>query len=211
MISLPRPTFDTPAESFDTASAPEGCDGESKPGVLAFRDFVIERLGGADLGIVRACGLGKPSDHHEGRAWDWGLDAANEDDQERAASLFDWLLTDDAELWRRAGLRYVIWDGMLWSTKAGRWARYQGPNPHTDHVHISLGWPGALAETSLYSWLGVAPPNPPPIDLVTPPGGGENDGSWLLWAALAGLTGVAAVTLSSGTKGHSRLGRSGRL
>ena len=29
---------------------------------------------GSDGGIVRACAIGAPSEHKEGRAWDWMLD-----------------------------------------------------------------------------------------------------------------------------------------
>lgn len=32
---------------------------------------------------------------------------------------------------------YVIWNGKIWSPSKG-WTNYKGPNPHTNHVHISV-------------------------------------------------------------------------
>lgn len=35
-------------------------------------------------------------------------------------------------------VKYVIWYGKIWSRAYPYWRPYTGPNPHTDHVHISV-------------------------------------------------------------------------
>jgi len=47
-------------------------------------------------------------------------------------------LTDDLTVRREneARLLYVIWDGQIWTDDRG-WHRYDGSDPHTNHVHIS--------------------------------------------------------------------------
>lgn len=178
-MPLPTLRFSTPVEPF--AIAPKltmsDCDSvpgvnTEKPGVVAFRKLVMDALGGRDFGIMRACEIGGPTDHKTGRAWDWRLDASKPEDQARAQALFDWLFADDYAMLRRAGITFLIWNRQSWSTKTGLvWGPYTGPIPHTDHVHISFGWPGALAQTSLYGALGVPPSPghpPPPVPLPFP-------------------------------------------
>ena len=179
---LPALSFSTPIEPYALAPALTAADCDTapgvnteKPGVVAFRKLVMDALGGGDFGITRPCERGGPSDHKTGRAWDWKLNAADPADADRAQALFDWLFAPDADgnenaLLRRAGITFLIWNKRSWSTKTGRvWGDYTGPVPHTDHVHISFGWPGSLAQTSLYGALGVAPsPGPPRPPLPLP-------------------------------------------
>jgi hypothetical protein len=121
---------------------------------------------------VRACSTGGTSEHKEGRAWDWRVSAADPAQALQATDLLDWLLAPDehgnaAAMARRLGVMYVIWDSRIWkSYQATRgWQPYVGGSPHTDHVHLSFSWAGALAETSYWSGR-VAPvmtrPVPPP-------------------------------------------------
>jgi hypothetical protein len=43
---------------------------------------------------------------------------------------------------KRLSVTYVIWNRRIYDTRSGKgWAAYQGPSPHTDHVHISF-YPG---------------------------------------------------------------------
>jgi len=176
-VALPALSFASAPEAFAIAPKLTAADCDSvpgvnteKPGVVAFRKLVMDALGGRDFGIMRACEIGGPTDHKTGRAWDWRLDASKPEDQARAQALFDWLFADDYAMLRRAGITFLIWNRQSWSTKTGLvWGPYTGPIPHTDHVHVSFGWPGALAQTSLYGALGVAPsPGPPPPPLPLP-------------------------------------------
>lgn len=149
-----------------------------RPGVLAFQDFVLEHQGGGSYGTARPC-TGGSSGHHAARAWDWAMDAHDPEQKRRADELLDWLTANDAELFRRAGLSYMIWDKRTWSAFRPGWRPYGGydehgdctrsscRDPHTNHVHFSFNWPGADGETSFYQWLAgdrpvKRPPMPPP-------------------------------------------------
>lgn len=42
----------------------------------------------------------------------------------------------------RLSIKYIIWNRQIWQN--GKWTKYSGPSPHTDHVHISFnGTPGS--------------------------------------------------------------------
>ncbi len=169
---LPEVDLGSELEEYLAYEPAASCDGQLRPGVVEFRDFVMDRLGGSDLGMVRACTDTRWSLHHEGRAWDWGMRADRPDDVARVQELLDWLYAADRygnvdALVRRAGLVNVIWNGQSWSSTRRLWHEYSGPNPHTDHVHFGFAWPAALAQTSFYGWLGAgaipAPGQPAPF------------------------------------------------
>jgi len=157
--SLPMPDLGPDIEPIAPVELASTCDPTVKPGTNAFAKFVLQHLGGRDSGITRDCGIGtKPNEHHEGRAWDWGVSAASPDDAARVEELLRWLFATDAygnaiSMGRRVGLMYVIWNERIWSSRYMDWRPYTGSNPHTDHVHFSLSWPGALGQTSFFSWL----------------------------------------------------------
>lgn len=177
-------------EAFAPYQGQTACEPVARPGVTAFRDLVLASYPGTgDSGIVRACSVGGTSEHKEGRAWDWRVTTDDPTHVEQVADLMDWLLATDehgntAAMARRLGVMYVIWDSRIWKSyqAAKGWQPYSGASPHTDHVHISFSWAGALGATSY--WTGqVAPvmyrPVPPPpvvsdtatatIDLVEAP------------------------------------------
>jgi hypothetical protein len=160
-------------EALSPYQAQTACEPTARPGVIAFRQLVLAAYPGtADSGIVRGCTVGGASEHKEGRAWDWRVSASDPVHVEQVADLMDWLLAPDelgntAAMARRLGVMYVIWDSRIWkSYQAARgWQPYSGASPHTDHVHVSFSWAGALGATSY--WTGqVAPvmtrPVPPP-------------------------------------------------
>lgn len=152
------------------------CDPSPKPGVAGFRDLVLRQFPTSrNLGISRECDAPDGvSEHKEGRAFDWGVLASDPGEHAMADQLLNWLFATDRygnqyAMIRRLGVMYVIWDDHIWSAfKADEgWRPYNGPNPHTDHVHLSFSWAGALAQTSF--WTGrvvdgqvVVPPAPPP-------------------------------------------------
>ena len=170
---LPEVDIPVTVEGFAERVPPTKCEPTPKPGVVLYRKFVLEHLGGGDSGICRGCG-GQPakSEHNEGRAWDWTVDANNPADVARVEQLFDWLFKpgpngEPEANFRRAGLRYIIWDGRIRSSRTREWRPYSGASRHRDHVHTTFSWPGALAQTSFYQWLTGAPPGlptePPPL------------------------------------------------
>ncbi|WP_432509765.1 LGFP repeat-containing protein [Kineococcus sp. SYSU DK001] len=156
-----RPAVRLPAAVDDLADY-EGATtcAPVQPGTERFRDLLLAAYGKQTIGTHRACPADGAvnSEHHEGRALDWMLDAADPADAATAAQFLDWLLADDAENARRLGVMYVIWDGQVWKSYRAEqgWQPYTGPNPHTDHVHLSLSHRGAAGETSW--WTGEVEP-----------------------------------------------------
>lgn len=169
---LPRPTFTEPAEPFASPWGERECDQRPKPGVEAFATFVHEHQGGHIGRIVGPCGV--KSGHASGRAWDWMISAIDPEQRARAEELIAWLLANDAEIFRRAGLRYLIWDKRVYTSLTGAWKPYDGydergqcarppcRHPHTDHVHFSFSKEGAAGQTSFFRWLRGEQPSPGP-------------------------------------------------
>lgn len=187
---LPLVDLGAAIEPFDPYTGSKICDPVAKPGVIQFRNWVMSNLGGKDLGIVRDCNVGNPSHHHEGRAWDWGNNVGNPQDEARVDELLAWLLAkdaygNDAAWFRRVGLVGVIWNHRSWNTYQPFWHDYTGTSPHTDHVHFSFGWPGARGETSFYSWLSGAAPG-------VPLAAGGASRNWLGYVMIAGMVGYLA-------------------
>jgi hypothetical protein len=138
--------------------------------MLAFQRIVLQRYPGTGTGgISRGCEIGGQSEHKEGRAWDWGVNAAYASDRAKVQDLFDWLLAEDrygndAAMAKRLGIMYVIWNRKIWGSWGG-WSTYcvQKPrgcidpedkdlrHPHTDHVHFSMSWAGAKMQTTYWN------------------------------------------------------------
>jgi hypothetical protein len=137
------------------------CSNVERAGVRAFRELVLERFPETgDSGILRGCHVGRKSEHKEGRAWDWHVDAGDPADRKAAEALIAWLLETDAKgnvnaRARRLGIMYIIWDRHIWHSwknpEAGMSMRYDGPSPHTDHVHFSFSHDGADGRTSFWA------------------------------------------------------------
>jgi hypothetical protein len=167
------PTFGSEIEALSPYQGQKACDPVAQPGVVKFRDMVLAAYPGTgDSGIARACTAGGTSEHKEGRAWDWRVNTSSPEQVEQVEDLMEWLLAEDeyghtAAMARRLGVMYMIWDSRVWKSyqAAKGWQPYSGASPHTDHVHLSFSWAGALAETSYWSGK-VAPvmasPHPEP-------------------------------------------------
>lgn len=152
--------FTRPAEAYAPSEPVSTCDPFPKPGVVAFRGWILAEYSGRDGGIERACDVGASSPHHEGRAWDWFPP-----DRATADRVIACLLANGGELARRAGLRNVIYYERTWN--AGRaaagsdgWSRYKyadsasDTQAHRDHVHFAFSWAGARGQTSLFDVIG---------------------------------------------------------
>lgn len=134
------------------------CDPTPKRGAIALQDLLEATYPlTSSLGIARACNIGGQSEHKEGRAYDWAVNAFDPAQKAMAADFLYWLTTGDsrgnlAAMARRLGIMYMIWNGQIWKSYAAEvgWQRYTGANPHTDHVHFSLSIPGGNALTSWY-------------------------------------------------------------
>ena len=152
-------------EGFARYEAQSTCDPTPKPGTLALRDLLLARYPSTNsLGISRACDVGGESEHKEGRAFDWGADVGNAADVAAVNDFLTQLFATDAQghtfaLARRMGVMYVIWNHQIWGAYSANdgWRPYDGDNPHTNHVHISLSWAGARGETSFWSGAVLVP------------------------------------------------------
>lgn len=150
-----------------------------------FRRLVLARFpSGFDWGTTRACVPGATSEHHDGRAWDWGVDANNPKQLATAGQLLTWLTAvgPDGQPGyhaRRLGIMYIIFNRHIWGQyrAAEGWRPLTGSSPHLDHVHFSFTWNGALKRTSF--WKGrvfredFGPCSPAPGQ-PTPPRTGPN-------------------------------------
>jgi hypothetical protein len=161
-LLLPPVAMQTAPDALSPYRPQTTCDPVVKPGLRALRDMVLGYYGiGRDGGITRACNISARSEHQEGRAWDWMLDANNPSQRAAADDFTLWLTGPDgsgqaAGNARRLGVMYVIWNRRIWSASdaAAGWLPYSGASAHTDHVHVSLSWDGAYQRTSW--WTGVA-------------------------------------------------------
>ena len=143
------------------------CAPKAKPGMKVLARWIVKRQGGEFGGISRSCKGGSTSEHKEGRAFDWRLDATKKADRQRARAFLatvrasDKAGNEDAKA-RRMGVMYVIWNDEMYSAgqqfspkdylsssckskkKCSKTLR------HRDHMHISLSRPGGKGRTSWY-------------------------------------------------------------
>jgi hypothetical protein len=133
------------------------CNNTDKVGVVAYQQLILKAFPQTgDYGISTPCD-GTVSEHHEGRAWDWKVSVNNASDVQNVKTVLDWLFAKDKygnsyAMARRLGIMYIIWNHQFWALYNARlgWQAYTGDNPHTDHVHFSFYWTGALQQTTYW-------------------------------------------------------------
>jgi hypothetical protein len=164
------PNFGPLIEDYAGYDGQDTCKPKPKPGVVAFKNLVLETYPTTGAGnISRACNIGGTSEHKEGRAWDWGVNAAIESQKKKATNLLGWLFATDKHgnkhaIARRVGIMYIVWNRRMWGAWNPGWETYcvqkgnkcvdpddgSVKHPHRDHMHISFSWPGARKETSFW-------------------------------------------------------------
>lgn len=154
-----------------------GYDGQSTCAteVLPGTDYLLRHLvrthpGTRYVSTLRDCGGDSTSEHKDGRALDWGVDADVPSERALAEAWLERILASDAQgnahaLARRMGIMYLIWDDHIYSAYNGFEKRDYQPcdRPrdcsktlrHRDHVHVSLSRAGAAAQTTFYRARGV--------------------------------------------------------
>lgn len=167
-----------PIEPYAAYEPQRSCSPTVRAGTGVLRDTLLgTHPQTRNLGIVRACHIGGRSEHKEGRAFDWGAYVDRPVERAAVERFLTQLFATDAEgnthaLARRLGVMYVVWDGQIWASHRARegWRHYHGPNPHVDHIHISLSWAGSLGRTSFFTQdlagrgvLGLVPPGGTPL------------------------------------------------
>jgi hypothetical protein len=160
---VPKPAVPIPAALDLRADyvPQKSCSGYAKPGALLLRNLLMSTYSGTgSYGIATSCiGRGGLSEHLEGRAFDWRVNANVLRERKQAEAFLNWLLADSGANARRMGIMYVIWNSRIWGVYSADqgWRPYQCSGEtgcHRDHVHISLTWDGAYARTSF--WTGRA-------------------------------------------------------
>ncbi|WP_435199702.1 peptidoglycan-binding protein [Janibacter sp. GS2] len=175
------PTNNSLPSGLDIASpyVPQSvCDPTAKPGVTAFARLMANHYDEYSYGISRQCNYGL-TEHSEGRALDWMLNAYDPHERAVADGVISWLLAPDAQgrpaaMARRFGIMYIIWDRQIWGTyqMSSGWRPYNGVSPHTDHIHFSFSWDGAMQRTSWWTgkpWMDVTRGPGGPTVPITPP------------------------------------------
>ena len=170
VTGLSGATHATAIDAYAYKDLARGCDPTLKPGVVAFRQLLLQQhpltvAHNPTYDMLRACNLGGPSEHKEGRAWDWTVNFYDVAQRYEAYNAFHFLLDTDAEgnkyaMARRLGVMYIIFDHkiiLLYSQADADvgWRNYPGADPHTSHVHFSFSRAGAAKQTSF--WNGYAP------------------------------------------------------
>lgn len=153
-------------EDYAAYQPAKHCATGPKPGTQVLAAWIVDTFGGRLGGIWRACSS-STSEHHEGRALDWTLDATKKQDRQRASRLRARLFATDADgnthaLARRMGVMYLIWDDHMWSAwdgftkddyRSSSCKTLRGCSRtlrHRDHLHVSLTRAGGRGETNWY-------------------------------------------------------------
>ena len=165
----PPPTpAPAPVEPYARYEPQTTCSPQAKPGTVAAQRWAVATYGGRAGGISRACG-GSLSEHKEGRAFDWTLDARRAADRAKAQRYLTALFAtgpsgERAELARRMGVMYVIWNDRMYASyrqfgatayvnaacRGKALSRCSATLRHRDHVHVSLSKAGGAGRTSWY-------------------------------------------------------------
>lgn len=195
----PSSEFGPTIDDYSRYQGQSECRATEQPGVQEFRAMLQRRYGANGGGIQRPCSRSTTSEHQDGRAYDWMLDARRASDRAKADEVLSWLLATDEHgndhaMARRLGIMYIIWNRQIWKSWEADdgWQPYSGYSPHTDHIHFSFGWEGARRQTSYWTSPRVADlPEPTYLD-------GDFSGD-----------GLGDVAIFDPSSGDWRVGRSG--
>ncbi len=157
-IAVPAPPWKPLPSRLDAAPGWQysySCDPNNKLGMVAFAQLISQHYNRPRYSTSRSCKAGNTSQHGEGRAVDWPMNVYDPSDKAIGDAVAYWLTTNNGEMARRFGVQSVIWNKRAWYLYSpGSWRDYNGPSPHTDHVHISFTWDGSMKRTSW--WTGTA-------------------------------------------------------
>jgi hypothetical protein len=157
------PRFGKAIEGYAAYEGNTVCDPVDRRGTTKLAHLIRTTYGTDEsIGISRnECYT--PSEHNDGRALDWMIDVSSPPEKAKADTFLDWLLATDKHgnthaMARRLGVMYIIFNRHMWRAYGDPgWSRYDGTNPHTDHIHISLSYDGASGRTSFWTGQPLAP------------------------------------------------------
>ena len=156
-----------PVEDYASYDPQTTCTKRPRPGTVALGEWLVQTYGGGGGAVNRPCSDPGTSEHKDGRAVDWTLDADSPADRALARQfLEDAFATDDegnqAALARRMGIMYIIWSDHFYpaydqfqpesylSSACRSLKKCSKTLRHRDHMHISLSKAGAKGLTSFY-------------------------------------------------------------
>jgi hypothetical protein len=156
-----------PVEDYASYDPQTGCTRKPRVGTVALGEWLVATYGGSGGAVNRPCSGSGTSEHKDGRAVDWVLNADNAADRKLARTFLEAAFATDAEgnqaaLARRMGIMYIIWSDHYYpayhqfqresylSSSCRSRHRCSKTLRHRDHMHISLSKAGAKALTSFY-------------------------------------------------------------
>ena len=161
------PAFAKAIEPMAAYVGQTSCEPGYRAGTAALGRLLLRTYPDTSFQGAYACGTdGDQSEHYDGRAIDWMASARNIKQHLEANAFIQYLLATDKygnrfAMARRMGVMYIIFNNRMWGAWDGQWESYNNcaatPSPsldsacHRNHVHISLGWSGALGRTSYWS------------------------------------------------------------
>ena len=167
VVLAPTAAYAVPVEDYASYDPQRWCAPRAKPGTTVLGRWLVNTYGGGFGPIWRSCAGSSVSEHKEGRAFDWTLDAAREADRERAQTFLTRAFATDGAgnthaLARRMGIMYIIWNDHMYasyrqferrdylSSSCPTRKRCSKTLRHRDHMHISLSRAGGNGLTSWY-------------------------------------------------------------
>jgi hypothetical protein len=154
-------------EDYAAYEPEDGCRARPLAGTTELASWIDRRFtGGAARATMRAC-TSSTSEHQDGRAIDWTMDADKRAQRREVARFLTQVFAEDPDghrhaLARRMGIMYVIWNDRMWSSyrtfeprdylssSCRSVDRCSKTLRHRDHVHLSLSRRGGRGLTSWY-------------------------------------------------------------
>lgn len=163
----PASAYTEEPEGYAGYQPENGCRDSPRPGTRELARWIEASFdGGPALASMRPCDR-STSEHQDGRAIDWMMDAAKKSERREVNRFLTRVFAaDEAKnehaLARRMGIMYLIWNDRMYSAYRHGDTDHFGGRPygcgcgsatsrHRDHIHISLSKPGARAATSWYT------------------------------------------------------------
>ena len=106
-------------EDYASYQGQTTCHPKPRKGTVRLGEYLVATYGGGGGATGRACG-GSASEHKDGRAIDWTLDATSKADRQIAKAILTDIFATDEDgnthaLARRMGIMYVIWNDHMYS------------------------------------------------------------------------------------------------
>ena len=164
-----NPASAAEVEGYASYDPQTKCSSAAKPGTQFLLRWLVRKYPNTRASSTnRSCSGGGTSEHKDGRALDWGVDATRPAQRASAEALLTRIFATDRAgnphaLARRMGIMYVIWNDHIYASyrefekrdylSSGCPSRKKCSKTlrHRDHVHISLSRDGAAALTSFYT------------------------------------------------------------